>query len=386
MLTLTNITAISGRKKLNNVTIVIEDNKICKIVDKASGKGQVIDCAGLYAAAGYIDIHTHGAYLHDVMEATEESISEISRFHLDTGTTTYLPTTLTSSVKSLAAAIDNVRAFTSKNPYSRIWGVHLEGPYFSPPNAGAQPPKYLTYPTEENTGFIFDNADIVKRISLAPDVKDVIPYVKKFVEAGIQVSGGHDDAVDWEINPCIENGMNSVTHIFNCSSNASRRPLPHKYLGLTEIGLIDDRMYNEVIGDNRHTPFPQFAIIYKMKNHDKILLVSDSLSVAGMGNIRHYLGKRPDGYEIEVRDGVAILPELNTYAGSVTPVGEMVKILIKDYNIPIEEAVCMASLNQAELLNMPDRGDIKEGYLADINLLDDKGNIIHTIFNGKLIK
>jgi len=384
MLTVKGATIISSRKLIKGLNILIDNGKIIKISNEV--KGEIIDAGGFFAAAGYIDIHTHGGYLHDVMEATGESIEKISEYHLESGTTTYLPTTLTASVSSLTDAINNVRNYKDINKYSRIFGIHLEGPFFTSHNAGAQPPKYLVAPNEENTKFIFENADIIKRISIAPDVCGIIPYVKKFHDAGIQVSGGHDNSVDYEINPCIDNGMNSVTHIFNCTSNASRRPLPHKYLGLTDIGLIDDRLYVEVIGDNRHTPFPQFKIIQKMKSLDKILLVSDSLSVAGMGNIRHYLGKQGEGYEIEVRDEVAILPVLNTYAGSVTPVSKMVEILIKDYNLPIEQAVCMGNLNQAELLKMTDRGDIKEGFLADINILNEKGGIVKTIFDGHLLK
>lgn len=385
MIALRGATIISGRKLLRGHNLLIKGNKISKITRDTVIADQIIDCKGLYITAGYIDIHTHGGYLHDVMEATYESIEKISKYHLDSGITTFLPTTLTSSEKSLEDAIDNVREYNISNKYSRIYGIHLEGPFFTPYNAGAQPPQYLTSPNEKNTAFIFRNKDIIKRISIAPDVKGIAYYVKKFAQAGIQVSGGHDNAVDYEINPCIDNGMNSVTHIFNCTSNATRRPLPHKYLGLTDLGLIDDRLYVEVIGDNRHTPFPQFKIVYRMKTTDKILLVSDSLSVAGMGDIKHYLGKRGEGYEIEVKDNVAILPELNTYAGSVTPVSKMVEILINDYNIPIEQAVCMANLNQAELLNISDRGDIREGLLADINIIDNKGVIKHTIFDGELL-
>lgn len=386
MMLLKNASVISGGKLLNNYNLLVEGNRIVKLTRQSIECDNIIDCTGLYVAAGYIDIHTHGGYLHDVMEGTPESIEKISKFHLDMGTTTFLPTTLTSSIASLTAAIDNVRKYMTVNKYSRIHGLHLEGPFFTPRNAGAQPPQYLLEPDENNTKFIFDNEDIIKRIAVAPDVKGIAPYVGKFTRHGIQVSGGHDSSVDTEISACIEEGMNSVTHFSNCTSMASRRPLPHKHLGLTEIALLDDRLYVEVICDNRHIPFPYFKIIYKMKGADKIMLVSDSLSLSGMGNIRNYLGKRGEGYEIEVKDGVGIITLLNTYAGSVTPIARMVQILIRDYSIPIEEAVIMGSLNQARLLKLDDRGDMKEGMLADINIMDNKGEIKYTIFNGKTIK
>lgn len=386
MILLKGATIVSNRELVSNINVLLDKGIIIDITRDIPKADKVIDCQNHIVAAGYIDIHTHGGYLHDVMEGTRESIKEISRYHLNTGTTTFYPTTLTASTDSIIKAIDNTRAYMDENKYSRIGGIHLEGPFLSVENAGAQPHHYLAEPNEENTSYIIKNCDIVKRITIAPEVKDMIPYVKKFVDNGIQVSGGHDMAVDYEINPCIANGMNSVTHIFNCTSIASRRPLPHKYLGLTEIGLINNDLYVEVIGDNRHTPYPQFEIIYKMKAKDKIVLVSDSLSVAGMGNIKHYLGDKSEGNDIEVIDDVAILTKLNTYAGSVMPIGKMVEILINDYHMPIEEAVCMGNLNQAELMLLEDRGDIRKGMLADINILDKRGKIVSTIFDGRVIK
>lgn len=385
MIALRNATVLRNGELEQGMNVLIDNNVISKITKETIIADQIIDCSDMVVAAGYIDIHTHGGYLHDVMEGTRESIAKISEYHLKTGTTTYLPTTLTAGEASLINAINNVRDYIPHNKYSRIWGIHLEGPFFTMKNAGAQPPRYLIEPNDNNIKFIINNNDIVKRISIAPDVKGIIPYVKIFTDQGIQVSGGHDNSVSYEIYPCIENGMNSVTHTFNCTSTASRRPLPHKYLGLTETCLIDDRLYAEAIVDNRHIPFPQFRILYKMKGWERILLVSDSLSVAGMGEIKHYLGKRGEGYEIEVKDSVAVLPALNTYAGSVTPIAKMVEILINDYNIPINEAVSMGTLNQAKLLGMVDRGDMVEGYLADINILSLDGKIEHTIFNGELL-
>ena len=118
----------------------------------------------------------------------------------------------------------------------------------------------------------------------------------------------------------------------------------------------------------------------------KIALVSDSLSVAGMEAGDYFLGSGDSKQVIRVEDGVATLPSENTYAGSVTPISLMAKNLVKNVGISIEDALTMAILTPAKLMNMTDRGDIRVGYLADINILDNDLNIVNTVFNGKIVK
>ncbi len=127
-------------------------------------------------------------------------------------------------------------------------------------------------------------------------------------------------------------------------------------------------------------------MIYKLKGADKICLVSDSLAIAGNHGGEFFLGSGVSKQRIQIEDGVAIIKELNTYAGSVTPISKMVANLCQNLNIPLEECVQMAALNQAKLMNMTDRGDIKIGMLADFNLIDEKGNLLKTYLGGVQVK
>ena len=115
---------------------------------------------------------------------------------------------------------------------------------------------------------------------------------------------------------------------------------------------------------------------------DGICLVSDSLSVAGMPEGDYYIGAGESRQSIRVEDGVAVLPSENTYAGSVTPVSAMVKRLI-NRGYPAEEALAMATLVPARLLSLSDRGDLREGMLADFNLFSDDYSIVGTVLGGK---
>lgn len=222
---------------------------------------------------------------------------------------------------------------------------------------------------------------MVKRVTLAPNLDGAADFCRKATQKGIQVSLGHDDSIDDEIYACLDNGADSVTHMYNCTSRPSRRTTPKKHLGLTEVGLIDERVTAEVIADDRHVPNALFKMIYKLKGSDGICLVSDSLSVAGMPEGDYYLGSGESKQKIRIDDGVAILPDLNTYAGSITPVGKMAQNLF-GCGIPLGECIDMCTLVPARLLKLKDVGVLAVGKRADINVLDDGLNILDTYLGG----
>lgn len=363
-------------------TISFENGIITSVGDKQYDKDNVIDANYNIVAPGYIDIHTHGGFGKDCMEPTIDAIETIAKYHLSTGITSFCPTTMTASFEDITKAVKNIRNYNSK--YSRILGVHLEGPFLSAKAAGAHPLELLKDPTEKNSEFIWDFADFVSRVTLAPNLKDAANFTKEAIKHNIQVSLGHDNSIDDEIYACVENGANSITHMYNCTSRPSRRDNPKKHLGLTEIGLIDDKIVCEVIADNRHVPNELFKMIYKLKGADKICLVSDSLSVAGQKEGLYYLGSGDSKQEILIEDGVAVLPKANTYAGSITPISKMVSMLYK-LGYDASECIKMATTVPAKLLNLKDRGDILPGLYADFNILDDNLNVVQTILNGKLV-
>lgn len=381
MITLVNVRPLCGGKLLGATNVTIsDDGKITAIGNQK--QGELFEFDGEICAAGYIDIHTHGGYGKDCMEPTYECIDTIARYHLDTGITSFCPTTMTAAPADINAAVDNIRRYQSR--YARICGVHLEGPYLSQKAAGAHPPKLLISPLDDDS-FVTSNADMVKRVTIAPNVRGSAEFTAKYSKKGVQISLGHDNAIDDEIYACIDAGATSVTHMYNCTSRPSRRDNPKKHLGLTEVGLIDKRITAEVIADDRHVPNALFKMIYKLKGWRGICLVSDSLSVAGMPAGDYYIGAGDSKQSIRVEDGVAVLPSENTYAGSVTPVSKMVCNLVK-IGIKPEHAISMATLVPAKLIGLKDRGDIKEGMLGDINILGSDYCVKATFLGGKKVK
>ena len=183
MTTLVNVRPLSGGKFLANCNVTLsDDGKIVAIGNQVEGKTVVFD--GEPCAAGYIDVHTHGGYGKDCMEPTYDCIDTIARYQLETGITSFCPTTMTASPADINAAVDNIRKYESR--YARILGVHLEGPYLSQKAAGAHPPHLLISPLDDDS-FVKDNLDVVKRVTIAPNVRGSAEFTAKYSKKGVQI-------------------------------------------------------------------------------------------------------------------------------------------------------------------------------------------------------
>jgi N-acetylglucosamine-6-phosphate deacetylase len=387
----------AGRPPLHD--IFIEEGRITAITSAGNRKpaGVVTDARGAWAAPGFIDIHTHGGLGADVMDRDPEALAKLARFQLSRGVTSFLATTLTAPLADIEAAICRARAFwgaqfsaeplaamvpCARTDCARLAGVHLEGPCLSAKNSGAQDAALLRVPDSDATAFVLDAADVVRRITIAPDLPGAIDFIRAAKSAGIGVSGGHDNAIDDEIYPAMEAGMDCVTHIYCCSSTISRRDGPRKHLGLTEIGMADNRLSVEAIADGLHVPDSLFSLILKAKGADKVCLVSDSLRVAGMPDGEYRLGDSEKGLVVEKRGGEVSVPGLGVYAGSSTDVGAMVVRVVANCEVPLRDAVLMATAVPARLAGLTDRGILAVGKLADINLLEDDGSVAATFLGG----
>ena len=329
--------------------------------------------------AGFIDIHTHGCAMFDTMDASEKSLDEIADFHFKNGETTFLPSTLTASLGSIAKALDCFRKYKAKSPVS-LPGIHLEGPFLSAFNRGAQPERFLLTPDRENIDFVKSNSDVIRLITLAPDLPNVTSLIEACVQNDIVVSGGHDNAIETEVYDAMRAGLQSVTHIFCSSSSLSRRNF-ERHIGITEVGLSNDALFAEAIADGAHLPYPLFNLLYKCKGFERIVIVSDSMRATGMPKGSYYIGEQNEGTRVEVTDKVAMLADKSKFAGSITPVRKMVEDLARNTDVPLAKIVYMATTSPARLLHFEKKGDVRRGYEAKLNVLSPQGVLLRTIVN-----
>ena len=341
-----------------------------------------VDCGGQYLSPGFIDIHCHGGGGADFMDGHMEDILTAARAHLIHGTTGICPTTLTCSDEELFTFFESfrqAREVTEQMPH--LLGIHLEGPYFSPAQAGAQPPKYLVHPRPEHYHEILRRGNIV-RWSAAPELPGALELGDELAGKGIKVSMGHSDAGFEDIVNAMEHGYSQITHFYSAMSTITRKR-GRRVLGLIECGYLFDRLKVEIIADGIHLPPELLKLILKCKNHDDICLVTDSMRGAGMPDGPSLLGSKKNGVPVIIEDGIANMPDFSSFAGSVATTDRLVRVMVQKAGLPVWEAVKMASLNPASFLGIQETyGSIQPGKSADLLIFDDDIRISSVYVSG----
>lgn len=369
--------------------VVCEDGIITQIGQgyfPATERDEVINAGGLYVSPGFIDMHTHGAGGYDFMDGTVEAYLGAAKMHAKHGTTSLLPTTLTSTNEELLKTFSIYKEAKAKNTEGASFlGLHLEGPYFAYGQKGAQDPKYLRNPEPEEYNAILEASDDIMRWSLAPELKGAIEFGKVLRSKNILPSIAHTDAICEEVEEAFDAGFTHVTHLYSCMSTITRRNA-YRYAGALEATYLIDDMTVEIIADGVHLPKSLLRYLYKFKGPDKIALCTDSMRGAGMPDGESILGSLQGGQKVIIEDGVAKLPDRTAFAGSVATADRLIRTMIGLADVPLEEAIRMITLTPARILKIDKtKGSIEIGKEADLVLFDKDININTTIINGKVV-
>jgi N-acetylglucosamine-6-phosphate deacetylase len=358
-----------------NQNVFIDNDTICEISDRAPTNEEIIDAKGLYVSPGFIDVHTHGRGGSDTMYPTFEDLNTISLATLKTGVTSFLPTTMTMPINDLINAIENIAINKDKVEGAQILGTHLEGPFFSKKYKGAQPEECMILPTKENyLSFVKNHQDIVRKISIAPELDHAIEFVEYMKDKNTVVSIGHTNATYEQAQKAIDAGVTSGTHTYNAMT-----PLTHRAPGVVGAIMVNDNVYAELILDGIHVNFAAAKILLKAKGKDKVILITDSLEAAGLENGKYLLGNQ----DVYVKDGEARLID-GTLAGSIVSMNVAVRNAYRHLGLTLNEAVNLASYNPAKNLNEEKLGEIAVNKYADIIFFDEDINIKNIMIKGKM--
>lgn len=386
---LANGTVITPIRALHSSSVIVEGGRIAAVLPsdqvEMQEQDRVIDVGGAYIAPGFIDIHTHGAGGHDFMDGSVEAIMEAARTHLRYGTTTIMPTTLTSDLDELFDTLDKFAQAKSKlKDGPNLHGLHLEGPYFSREQAGAQDPRYIKNPDPDEYRRIVGYSGEVKRWTIAPELPGALEMGRYLSERGILCSMGHTNAVYEDVVAAVENGFRLVTHLYSAMSGV-RRINAYRYAGVIESALLLDELTVEVIADGVHLPKSLLQLTYKVKGPDRICLVTDSMRGAGMPEGESILGSLKDGQRVIIEDGVAKLPDRSAFAGSVSTSDRLVRTMVKLAEVPLVDAVKMVTLTPAKLLGIDHcKGVIAPGKDADLVVFDAHINVSLVMVGGQV--
>jgi len=368
--------------------VVIEGRTIIEVKEgNVSVKGATeIDAKGKYISPGFIDIHLHGGGGCDFMDADVESFLKIAETHARYGTTSMMPTTLASERDELVKTLKTYEEADQQNSKgAQFIGMHIEGPYFSYNQRGAQDPAYLRDPDPKEYEDLLALSGAIKRWSAAPELKGAMEFGRYLVSKGVVPSIAHTDAIYEEVEEAFKNGYSLITHLYSAMSGVTRRNA-FRYAGVIESAYIIDEMNVEIIADGIHLPAPLLKLIYKIKGPDRIALVTDAMRAAGMPPGESILGSLKKGQKVIVEDGVAKLTDRTAFAGSVATADRLVRNMINLAGVSLFNAVKMITATPAAIMGISDRkGSLTVGKDADLVIFDDQINIEMTIVQGKIV-
>jgi N-acetylglucosamine-6-phosphate deacetylase len=356
--------------KIVEKKVLLFDKSIVGIVEEVPEGVIVLDAEGAYVSAGFIDLHIHGSGGADVMDATPEALETISTTLLQTGTTSFLATTMTMSKEHIDNALQNIQLQGQNVTGAQILGVHLEGPFINASKHGAQDKAYIQTPS---IALIKDYMNEVKMITLAPEVEGAESFVKYFSEQYpyVILSIGHSNASYEKSKESFSWGVSHATHLFNAMN-----PYHHREPGI--VGAVfDSEVTCDIIADLVHTHSSALELVHQVKK-DKLILITDAMRAGCMKCGTYDLG----GRAVTVKSNKATLED-GTLAGSVLKLNEALENMITVTSMTLVEAINAVTKIPAQKLGLK-KGLLEDGYDADIVIFDEKFSIISTIVAGEV--
>ncbi|MGO4184535.1 N-acetylglucosamine-6-phosphate deacetylase [Paenibacillus sp. TAF43_2] len=359
----------------NGIIEKIENNHI-PLSPLPEKEYELIDGNGQWLIPGMIDVHIHGANGYDMMDGSEASIQEVSRACAATGCTSFLATSVSSTMDELLAMIRSVKRVVGLEVGAKIAGLHLEGPYLNPKRKGMQNEKYLRHPDLGEMKRIFEEADgLIKMVTIAPELPGGMELLSYLKEMGVIIAVAHSDATYEEAKLAFDAGASHVTHCFN-----GMRPIHHRDPGLVAAAFEADHVSIQAIVDGVHLHPAIVRLMHRIKGPENMVLITDALQAMGLGDGSYLFG----GHQVTVTNGVAQLAD-GTLASSVVTMNEALRFTTET-GISLLDAIQMASTTPARILGMDHKtGTIKTGLDADLVLLNEHFQVEWTMIKGNVI-
>ncbi|MCE2615794.1 MAG: N-acetylglucosamine-6-phosphate deacetylase [Phocaeicola sp.] len=367
---------------VKNGSVIMEGSKILEIDNnnlKIDG-AVIVDAHGNYILPGGIELHVHGGGGRDFMEGTEEAFNTAIQAHLKHGTTCVYPTLASSSIPMIEKACATVTEMM-KAPDTPILGLHLEGPYLNPVEAGGQIPENIILPNPEVYKPLIENWPCVKRCDAAPEREGALDFGKYAAGKDILVSIAHTTAEYNDVLAAWNSGYTHATHFYNGMKGFHKGEGGYKHEGTVESVYLIDNMTVEVIADGKHLPPAILKLIYKMKGVEKMCLITDALAPAASEST-HAFDPR-----VIIEDGVCKLADRSALTGSIATMDRLIRTVATETNILLEDVVRMASETPAKIMGVYDRkGSLQKGKDADILILDNKLQVAGVWQMGHLVE
>lgn len=367
---------------LLNGSVIVEGSKIFAVenTELPIVGAERINVHGADIVPGGIELHCHGGGGRDFMEGTKEAFEVAVNAHLQYGTTSIFPTLSSSTVPMINAAIDTCAEFV-KDKESPVLGLHLEGPYFNPVQAGAQIPEWIKLPNPEEYYPIMERGKgVLKRWDEAPELEGSVGFIRACRSHDILPSIAHTRAQFYQVHAANVVGMTHATHFYNAMPVVYKNR-EFKVPGTVESIFAEKNMTIEMIADGIHVPPIMLKMAWQVKGTEQTCFITDSLACAA--------SESPKAFDPRVilEDGVCKLADRSALAGSIATMDRLVQVAVQKAEIPMEDACRMISEVPAKIMGVYDRkGSLQPGKDADIIAFDSEQKLCFVMQAGRIVK
>ena len=362
---------------LDGGSIVTDGNRIRCVsnIDLHVVGAEIIDVNGGYLVPGGVDMHTHGGGGRDFIEGCEDAFREAVSAHLKHGTTSIYPTLSSSTIPTIEAAC-NVCEKLMAEENSPVLGLHIEGSYINPKEAGAQNPVLIKAPVIYEYETLLSKYKCIKRWDEAPELPGSVRFIKTCNMHGVLTALTCTRATYKDVVEAHKAGMTHAAHFYNAMPVVYKEH-EFKVPGTVESVYAMQDMTVEVIADGLHVPPVMLKVVHKIKGVERMALITDSLAYAASeGDV----SAEP---RVIMEDGVCKLADRSALAGSIATMDTLIRTCIQKANIPMEDVFRMASETPAKIMGVFDRkGSIEEGKDADIIIFDRDINLTYVMQMG----
>ena len=387
-----NVTLVLPRSLMENAWILLDNDIIRDFGQERFPEAEeILDGNGRYICPGFVDLHVHGGGGADFRDSTRESYLRALNVHLHGGTTTILPTLSSARkdtlLKSIAVFNELKKEENTLEGIPHLAGMHLEGPYFSLEQAGAQNPEIIRNPDPAEYLQILEAAPYLRRWSIACELPGALELGRELFKRGISASIGHSNATTEQAITAYESGYDCVTHLYSSCSTLHRNG-PYREGGVVEAAFLLEDLDVELIADGIHLPPLFLKMILRVKGEEHISLITDCIRPGGTEYIEGEtayddLEKK---HPIYLENHVAVMPDRKSFAGSISTTSNLVRTMVFKCGVDLPTAVRMASLNPAGKIGLSNRiGSIEVGKQADLLLLDPSLKVEKVLLCGQEI-
>ena len=365
---------------LEGGSVIIEDNKIKAVsnIDLHIVDAEIIDAKGCYVVPGGIDLHTHGGGGRDFIEGSEDAFRAAVNAHMKHGTTTIYPTLSSSTIPSIEAACQVCQKLMAEEN-SPVLGLHIEGSYINPKQAGAQNPVLIKAPLPDEYETLLNKYSCIKRWDVAPELQGSVEFITECRKHGVLTALTCTRATYEDVVAAHDAGLSHAAHFYNAMPVVYKEH-EFKVPGTVESVYALQDMTVEVIADGIHVPPVMLNVVYQIKGVEKTALITDSLAYAASeGNV----SSEPS---VILEAGVCKLADHSALAGSIATMDVLIRTCIHRAEIPMVDVFRMVSETPAKIMGIFDRkGSIEEGKDADIMMFDDDIDLTYVMQMGNVV-